>query len=245
MTNFINRIKKEFFKMLEDHSLLNENIEIEARTLTPEEAIGNPDREDFPLLKGKERIMEAKFKNSIGQVFTDMPGNFKDTLKNILEKKIRNNFHRAVLIASINAVMRELNLIKGTIHCKNNEPEDCALKVISYIKENYEDKNNIALIGYQPAFVEKLGKNFSLKVLDLNKDNFGKRYGITVFDSSKYLEKVLKTSELVLTTGTVFVNNTIEEIVKYIDLDHVIFYGVTVAGISKLLNLKRVCYYSK
>ena len=30
--------------------------------------------------------------------------------------------------------MRYLNLIDGTIHCKDEEPEDCAKKIVDHIK---------------------------------------------------------------------------------------------------------------
>jgi len=106
-------------------------------------------------------------------------------------------------------------------------------------------KRKIALIGYQPAFVEKLSKEFTLKVLDLNKDNFGKRYGVSVLDGNKFYKDVIKWAEIVLATGTVFVNGIIDKIVEIKPIEEIIFYGVTISGIAKLLNLKRICFYSK
>ncbi|GAI33155.1 unnamed protein product, partial [marine sediment metagenome] len=55
-----------------------------ARTLTPQEVIGKPERDDFPLLKGKEVMLQADFKGSLGQAFTDMPGNYSGSLREIL-----------------------------------------------------------------------------------------------------------------------------------------------------------------
>jgi uncharacterized protein (DUF4213/DUF364 family) len=245
MKNYLNKAREEFYRLLTDRNLLNKEIVINSRVLTPEEAIGNPDRRDFPLLVGKERIMEARFENSVGHVFTDMPGNYTDTLENILNKEIRNNFHRAILIASINAVMRNLGLIEGTIHCKDNEPERCADKILSWLKEQYTDKRRLALIGFQPAFVDRVSKGFEINVLDLNKENFGERYGVVVLDGNKYFEKVLNWADIVLATGTTFVNGTIEEIGRVKPIDEIIFYGVTVSGIARLLGLKRVCFYSR
>jgi len=245
MSIYIEKAKEEFYKIANKHHLLNTKIVIKSRVLTPEEAIGNPDRRDFPLLKGRERIMEAEFKNSKGHVFTDMPGNYADTLKNILKKKIKNNFHRAVLIASINAVMRHLNLIKDTKHCKDNDPEKCAKKVSRYLKENFKGKKRLALVGYQPAFIEELSKSFTLNVLDLSEENLGEKYGVPVLDGEKFLKDVIDWAEIVLATGTVFVNDTIEKIAKLKPIEDIVFYGVTVSGIAELLNLKRVCFYSK
>ncbi|HAX61938.1 MAG TPA: hypothetical protein DCX95_05220 [Elusimicrobia bacterium] len=245
MKNYLDKAKEKFYKIVADKNLLNKKIIIKSRVLTPEEAIGNPDRSDFPLLTGKERIMEAKFKNSIGHVFTDMPGNYTDTLKNILNKEIKNNFHRAVFIASANAVMRELDLIDGTVHCKNNEPEKCADKLVVWLKKYYPGKRTVAQVGFQPAFIEKLSKKFTLNVLDLNKDNFGEKYGVPVFDGNKFYKDIIRRADIVLATGTVFVNGSIEKIAKLRPIEEIIFYGVTVSGISKLLKLKRVCFYPK
>ena len=245
MKNYLNKAREEFYRLLTDRNLLNKEIVINSRVLTPEEAIGNPDRRDFPLLVGKERIMEARFENSVGHVFTDMPGNYTDTLENILNKEIRNNFHRAILIASINAVMRNLGLIEGTIHCKDNEPERCADKILSWLKEQYTDKRRLALIGFQPAFVDRISRGFEINVLDLNKENFGERYGVVVLDGNKYFERVLNWADIVLATGTTFVNGTIDEIGRVKPIDEIIFYGVTVSGIARLLGLKRVCFYSR
>jgi len=245
MSKYIEEAKKRFYEIVKERNLLNRKVVIKSRVLTPQEAIGNPDRRDFPLLKGKERIMEAKFKDSVGHVFTDMPGNYEDSLKNILNKELKNNFHRAVLIASMNAVLKSLGLIEGVRHCKDNEPEECAKKVSEYLKKNFRRKKRVALIGYQPAFVDELSKSFTLNVLDLNKENFGERYGVPVLDGERFLRDILSWAEIVLCTGTVFVNNTIEEIAELKPIKEIVFYGVTISGIARLLNLKRVCFYSK
>ncbi len=94
--------------------------------MSAEGAIVNPERGDFPLLKGKERLMQAEFNGSLGQAFTDMYGNFEGAPQNARDMKLKNNFRRAIFIATLNAVMRPLGLIYGTIHCKNNGPEECS-----------------------------------------------------------------------------------------------------------------------
>lgn len=245
MKDYIEIIKEKFLQILSEKNLLEDKVYIEARVLTPQEAIGVPERRDFPLLAGKERLIEAKFRNSYAAVFTDMPGNYEGKLKDILNMELRNNFERAIFISALNAVMRELKMIEGTRHCKDDEPEKCAEKLALWLKENYPEVKKVCLIGYQPAFVERISNEFDLTVLDLNNENFGRRFNAVVLDGKKFCEKVLKSVEIVICTGTVFVNNTIEEITKIKPIEEIIFYGVTVAGIAKLLNLKRVCFYSK
>jgi len=98
---------------------------LSARPLTAEEAIGTPKRGDYPILKGKEFMLVATFHGYRGQAFTDMPGNFTWTLGDVLALPLRNNFERAVLIASLNAVLRSLKRIEKIVHCRDAEPGRC------------------------------------------------------------------------------------------------------------------------
>jgi hypothetical protein len=41
------------------HGLMGETVQVTARVLNTEEAIENPEADDFPLQKGRERLMEA------------------------------------------------------------------------------------------------------------------------------------------------------------------------------------------
>jgi len=85
-------IRDKFELIVEENDLLNETVMIKAKPLTPEEAIGNPESEDFPILKGHERLMQAEFRGSLGQAFTDMHGNFEGTLRDVLDMELTNNF---------------------------------------------------------------------------------------------------------------------------------------------------------
>ena len=76
-------LRKEFCRLIDGLVLMDDEqiTVVSARTLSAKEAIGNPDRDDFPLLKGKEFMVEASFRGAKGQAFTDMPGNYKGYLK--------------------------------------------------------------------------------------------------------------------------------------------------------------------
>ena len=52
-----------------------------AKPLTPEEAIGKPGRRDFPILEGKERVIEATVLGARGQAFTDSASDFEGRLE--------------------------------------------------------------------------------------------------------------------------------------------------------------------
>ena len=51
--DFYNDIKERFFSLTKERDLMSSKVEVvSARTLTPQEVIGKPERDDFPLLKG-------------------------------------------------------------------------------------------------------------------------------------------------------------------------------------------------
>ncbi|GAG62316.1 unnamed protein product, partial [marine sediment metagenome] len=136
--DFYNDIKERFFNLIKEKDIMSSKVEVvSARTLTPQEVIGKPERDDFPLLKGKEVMLQADFKGSLGQVFTDMPGNYSGTLREVFEIPLVNNFRRAIFVASINAVLRHLNYISKTVHCRDKEPGECAAHLVDYIKERF------------------------------------------------------------------------------------------------------------
>jgi uncharacterized protein (DUF4213/DUF364 family) len=239
--NIYDQIKQNFSKLIDNRNFWKEKVVIKTRILDPQEAIGNPERTDFPLLKGKERIIQADFKGSNGQAFTDMYGNFEGTLDQIMDMNLNNNYRKAILVSTINAVMRHLTLIEGTIHCKDDDPEFCGEELVKYISTNYGTPK-IAFVGLQPALVEHCSKVFEVNILDLDRNNIGKmKFGLTILDGEKEIDRILKWCDLSVVTGSTFVNGTAQEIIDQMKGKSILFYGVTVAGIAELLNLDRFC----
>jgi len=237
--DFYNDIKERFFNLIKEKDLISSKVEVvSARTLTPQEVIGKPERDDFPLLKGKEVMLQADFKGSLGQAFTDMPGNYSGTLKEIFDMSLDNNFERAVFIATLNAVLRHLNYISKTVHCQDKEPAECAAHLVDYIKERFGNPR-IAFIGMQPAMVEALAAQFEIRVVDLNPDNVGqKRCGVPIEDAA-YTKKILSWADVILATGTTVVNDTLTPLLIGTPI---IFYGVTIAGIAYLKGYEQYCF---
>lgn len=225
------------FKEVLNDELLDEEVLITGKTLSVEEAIGTPERRDYPIVKGKERLMQADFRGCKGQAFTDMAGDFQGTLKDILSLSPGDNFERAVLISSINAVLKYLGLIDRTIHCHNEDPIVCSEKLVHHITDNY-GQPRIALIGLQPAMLESLSKDFSVRVVDLDKDNIGtSKSGIKV-EGPEATKEVLDWCDLIVATGSTTVNATI---ITYIGKKPAVFYGTTGAGACHLMGLQRHC----
>lgn len=235
---FLEEVKEQFIRLLEHEDIsLDETTEvISSRPLTAEEAIGRPERGDFPILKGKEFMIEAKFRGCRGQAFTDMPQSYSATLKDILSLPLDCNNRRAIFIASLNSVLRYLNRIEKTVHCRNNEPGLCARKLVEYVSERFGSPR-IAFIGLQPAMVSALAERFPIRVTDLDPDNVGQvKCGVKIEDVNATPE-IIKWSDVVLATGTTAVNATM----PMLSGKPVVYYGVTISGIACLAGLERFC----
>jgi hypothetical protein len=231
-------LKEKFVKIVRDNALEGEVV-IKAAVLSSEEAIGNPEDRDYPLIVGEERMMQAEFRNSLGQAFTDMYGNFSGKLSEIAAMELKDNFRRAIFVSSLNAVMRYLGLINKTTHCKNDEPRLCGYELAKYIEANYGHPK-VAMVGLQPRFVEALSKSFELKVTDMDQANIGtEKFGCTIYSPERTGEH-LEWCDVALVTGTTVVNDTIDQ---FMISKPVIYYGVTISGAAKLLGLNHFCYF--
>jgi hypothetical protein len=227
---------KEILKELaEENSLLNEEVEIKIS----DTKLDTTRIKDYPLMSGKEILLRANFKGCYGDAFTDKPVEFKGTIRELLDKG-----NRPEIIATLNAVMRYLGLIDRTVHCTGDEPEECAKKLVEYLKELNPQK--IGIIGFQPAFVKEIVNAFGSEnviVSDLNPENIGKvKYGAKIIHG-KYNEELIKNSDVVLATGSTIANGTYEEIWELAKKynKRIIFYGTTIAGMAKILGVERFC----
>jgi len=230
-------IRKEFIRLINENGLEGEEVIVRAAALSPEQAIGNPEDKDYPLVRGVERLMQAKFRGCQGQAFTDMYGNFSGQLADIAAMDLKNNFRRAIFISSLNAVMRYLGLIDQTVHCKDNQPRECGREMVKYVEKNY-GKPRVAMVGFQPRMVEALAKKFELRVTDMDKDNIGQeKLGVRIYDPSQTGEN-LNWCDIAVVTGTTVVNDTIDQ---FRTNKPVVFYGITISGAAKLLGLNSFC----
>ena len=237
MGDIYDEIRRKIFKICRHQDLLSQPVRVRARALTTEEAIGNPEAEDFPLQKGKERLMQAGFFDSAGQAFTDQFGDFEGILEDVLQMPLENNFRRAVFVSTLNAVLRHTSQITGTIHCRDSGPGQCAVELVDYLKSG-NGKLRIVQIGFQPRMVEFLAPEFPLRVLDLDPDNIGVRKFNVRIEGPEKTEDAMAWADLLFVTGTTIVNGTIE---KFLGRKPVIFYGTTIAGAAHLMNWDRFC----
>ena len=225
--------------ILEDPELASAKITVNCQALSAEEAIGSPGRTDFPLQKGKEKLMQAQIGGCSGQAYTDMPGNFFGSLHEALTLPPVNNYKRAVIIAALNAACCKTEQVTSTVHCWDKGPGECSVKLLDAIAGKYGNPR-IAVLGLQPAMVEQLSRRFETRVFDLDPENIGKeKYGVTIESGDYSLEQIEDWCDLFLVTGSTVVNGTIDPFLNR--KKPVIFYGTTIAAPAELLGLNRFC----
>lgn len=244
---FYESLRHKFLRLAEEKSLLDNKITIRTHILKPDEAIGNPDRRDFPLLKGKEVMVQASFIEKKGQAYTDAPSEFSGHLRDIINLSLDDSQQKALFIASLNAVMKYLYSDIMTVHCKNNEPEECAEEMMAYIKTL--NPRSVGIIGLQPAIldavVEILGKE-NVTCVDRDENNRDKiKYGVPIgWGDNEGMESVFKHSDLVLATGSSVTNGSLVDILN-ITRNYsapLYFYGVTIVGTARLMGLNQLCF---
>jgi uncharacterized protein (DUF4213/DUF364 family) len=233
-------------EIAEKERLLRVSVSVFARPLTPEEAIGNPGRRDFPIIIGKERVIEATLLGSKGHAYTDSPQEFLGTLEDVLNLELTTNQNRAIYVATLNALLGNLKMADKTVHCKDEEPEECALEIADSVLKKY-GRTDIGLIGLNPAIAERLVDTFGpthVRITDLCRDNIGRRrFEVEIWDGNERTEDLIDASEVVIFTGTTLVNNTFSRIFNRIQTQgkNYLVYGVTAAGVSRLLGIDRIC----
>ncbi|MEJ2202342.1 MAG: DUF364 domain-containing protein, partial [Desulfuromonadaceae bacterium] len=214
---FYQRLHECFLNLAKENGLLAKTVTFQTKILKTTEAIGNPGRQDYPLLKGKEFLMEATFMEVKGQAYTDAPSEFSGTLNDIVQLSLANTKQRALFIATLNAVMRFLFPDLKTIHCKNNEPEECADEIVKFVQRT--TSGNVGLLGLQPAFLEALVKTFGaagVSCVDRDEDFRGEvKYGVPIiWGEDQALLELFERADLVLATGSTIINGSLEGILQ-------------------------------
>lgn len=235
--SFLEEYRTEVRRELKKNGLHDDEIVVTAGALTPKQAIGDPKRRDFPILKGKEVMIQARFRGSLGQAFTSEPGCYRGSLEEIWGVPLNTAFNRALVVSASNAALRHIELVSGTVHCRDSEPEECGSCIVDYVIQRFGG-GRIALIGLQPALLSSIASRLSVRVTDLDPENIGKhREGVMVESADKNPE-VIEWADAVLATGTSLANGTVDLLLTD---KPTVFYGVTISGAARLMNLERYC----
>jgi uncharacterized protein (DUF4213/DUF364 family) len=239
--------KGRFIAVMESQSNACASVNLQgelviSRPLSVSEAIGEPNRDDFPLIRGKEVLMQAVYRGIVGQAFTAASGGFRGSLGDVLEMPLDGPFERAVLIATMNAVLRYLGKIEHTVHCRDDGPGRCKAALAEWIRE--QGAKRVGLVGLQPALLEALVQALGperIMVSDLAEAG-SVRCQVRVLDGMQAGE-MFESCPFILMTGSTLANGTIDDLMEAARRcnSRVVFYGSTAAGVAYLLGLERWC----
>ncbi|QTA91054.1 Rossmann-like domain-containing protein [Desulfonema magnum] len=233
--NIYEEMKKALEKEIHQHNFAGQNVSIRCKALSAVEAIGKPEHDDYPIIKGKEVMVEAVFNGARGQAFTDAFENTDYRVEDLLNLDLDSNSKRASFISGLNAIFRYLNLCDKTVHCKDAEPKQCSEKLF----EKIESGKKVLLVGHQPRFLEVLASKCNVRAVDLDKDNIGKEFFGVVIEPPEMTSEALAWCDLIFATGSTVVNGTIT---NFLNKDKpVLFYGVTISAPATILNLNTYC----
>lgn len=221
---------------IDRHHLAGKKIQIRCKALTVKEAIGNPAHDDYPIIKGREVMVEASFEGNKGQAFTDEFENVDYGVDDLLDIELSSNRNRASFISGLNAVFRYLGICSKTVHCRDREPVECAAQLAQFLGP----VKNVLLVGYQPRFLESLASAYTVRALDLDRDNIGKAFSGVIIESPARLADAAKWCDMIFATGSTIVNGTLTDFI--IPEKPLVLYGVTIAASAKILDLKTYCH---
>lgn len=228
-------LKSELEKLAAERDWLDEGLEIVCGALSVEEAIGTPEEQDYPIQKGKEVMLQAEFRGVKGQAFScEVLAHRSYTLREVLALPLASDWQRAVLIASANAVFAAAGLIDRTIHCKNQEPKECA----ECLGESTSGEK-VALFGHQPRFLEKLAELGEVRCIDIAPELIGTVSGGIPIEGPEQTDDAIVWADRLLVTGSATVNDTFSRFVDTGKPLHV--FGTTGAAMSHVLGLERYC----
>jgi len=191
----------------------------------------------FPCKRARRNSCRPEFMNAVGQAYTDQYGDFEGTLEEVFQTALENNYRRAVFMATLNAVLRYLHRIDRTVHCHDQEPNQCAGELVRYLKKQY-GRVKIAQVGFQPRMVEYLAPEFPLRVLDMDPDNIGRQKFRVTIEGPENTEDAIRWADFLLVTGTTLVNSTIE---RFVGSKPVLFHGTTIAGAAQFMGWEQFC----
>jgi hypothetical protein len=235
MNDMYTQLQQALKDLIQEQHIDEETVDVSCAALTVEQAIGNPEEQDYPIQKGREYLVEAVFRGARGQAFSCEGGQASYRLREVCALPLEDDRSRADFIATLNAVFAYCKRCDRTVHCHDQEPVDCAKELWDLIP----DGARVALIGLQPRFLQMLASRGPVRTVDMDSENIGQtRFGVRI-ESPHMTDDVLDWCDMALITGSSIVNGTI---LRFIGLEKPhFFFGTTIAAAAAILNLPRFC----
>lgn len=250
MSGVLARARELFRALVAERGIGDAPVRVTARVLSTEEAIGKPRYDDLPILRGKEVMIEAEFRDAKGHAFTSSPSSWHGSVRDLLDMPLETNQQRALLSAAMNAILRSLGLVERTAHCHGDDIARCGEQMAADLRREH-GAIAVGVVGYQPGLVAGLARHFGselVRVTDLLPENLGRRVnGIEIWDGKARTEDLIKSSALVLATGSTAANGTLDALLPLAEEVGVplILYGVTAAAVCHLCGLRRLCLLAR
>lgn len=249
MTSVIQQSRERLVSFVREHRLSGEEVRVKIGTLSSRQAIGIPERKDFPLLVGKEVMIEAQFRDSCGQAFTSRPETFEGIIDDVVNLDPGNTSNRAIFFATLNAITVNLKIVTGTRHCRDEEPEKCGAEIAKSLLSRF-GRIKIGMVGYQPAILYHLAQNFgvdNVRCSDLDPKNVGSlKHDVLILDGEKENINLIRWCDLMLITSSTCVNGSFDVLNAEViaQRKRLIVFGVTGASVAALLGIERICPFA-
>jgi hypothetical protein len=239
MTNEVlyGTLKQTFREILNKYGVGDKEVRVS------EERRGDGEQE-LPAAPGAEVKLTAEYEGAVGECSTSFPEQFRGPLSEVSGFDIENNPQkRSVFIAVLNAVMNRWELCDDCVSCAESDMERCGERIAAHYRRS-NGRIKLLLAGYQPHILKALAAQFPLRVLDLDPKHIGKTYdNITVEDGAGAFSDAAWWADAILCTGSALANGTI---VDYMNMPKdIMYYGTTVAGCARILELRRQCPYAR
>ncbi len=229
------QLKQALKEQIRTRHLAGKRIHVNCRALSAREAIGDPEHDDYPIIKGKESMVEAEFCGARGQAFSDDFENTTLDIEDLLSLDLDSNRSRATFVAALNAIYRHLGLIEKTVHCRDQEPVECA----SHLSDIIAPGKRVLLVGHQPRFLEALSAGNRVRAVDMDAGNIGKAFSGIIIEPPENTDDAIGWADLIFATGSTLVNGTITVLLN--QDTPVIFYGVSISAAARILGLNVYC----
>ena len=92
-TEIYDQLKTTAYSLLDSNGMLDKAVTVTARTSRPLEVIGDPDSENFPIQKGRERLMQADLEGAAGPDHFAYLSNLDEDNARYLRAELKTHLH--------------------------------------------------------------------------------------------------------------------------------------------------------
>ncbi len=197
----------------------------------------------------EEWLVEAALSSSRGESVCSFPCSFRGNVGDVIALPLDDGRNRALFVACVNALAREVKLVEHTLHCGDEERAQCGADLAKTLLRRF-GWIRVGMIGLNPLLSERLVETFGaerVRIAAAVSSQAGRMHaGVDVWDRSRTAELIHR-SDLVLFTGATLVNGTFDSIWRQIQEEgkDYVAYGNTFTGIGRLMGVEGICPFAR